>query len=199
MRKYNSLFLTAFSLSGLLSVSCGQRQEPRNPPEIVTLDSDTVFNRIPGKHHLGEQSFEYGLVEMLESVRKKDQFVKGLRATGLIDTLQSDGLFTVFAPSDSAFPWYESDTSSNSASSSDRSESDFTAEMIKAHIIPGSILKEDIGEGKTVKNLNGTTLTLKVENDNIIVNGKYQVTTSDINSSNGVIHEVEELFHPPGK
>lgn len=170
-------------------ISCNRPNGSRNPGEIVSLKSDTTFNDIPGVHQLGEQAFDFDIIEELENVRKRHVFVNGLRKVGLLDTLKGKGPFTVFAPTDWAFPGYEEN--GNDGQENVR----FSKRGLKAYIVPGLVRKGDLTtENVTVNNLNGQPLTLKLENGKIIINDKIRVLSPDINTSNGVIHEIEHLI-----
>lgn len=187
MRLLTPLLFTIASIT--LLISCNKQKETRNPPEIVRQDSDTVFNDIPGNQHLGKQAFNYDIVEELENVRKRHVFVNGLRKTGLLDTLKGKGPFTVFAPTDNAFPGYDENKPD------DQQSINFSAKELKTYIVPGRIRKGDLAKGSiTANNLNGQPLTLKFVNGKIIINDKIRVISEDINTKNGVIHEVDQLI-----
>ena len=184
------LILTSFSFQ-----KCTQNQDARNPPEIVSRDTDTVFNDIPGKQHLGIESFNMDVVELMESVRKNTVFLEGLVATGVIDTLASEGPFTVFAPVNEAFPWYTSDTVNKEPAVP---AATFTEEMIKAHIVSGLIRTDQLADGPiTVTTLNGNSLILRLEEGRIVINDNVEVLNPNINATNGVVHEIGELLSSP--
>ncbi len=85
-------------ISSVMATGCKRQSEneSRNPPEIVSRDSDTVFNEIPGKHHLGRNAYDLDLVETLINVRKRLVFVDQLRSSGQLDILKQEGPYTVF-------------------------------------------------------------------------------------------------------
>src|SRR5690554_3510613 len=167
MRLLAALFFIAFIA---LLIGCNKQDGSRNPGEIVSRESDTVFNDIPGVHQLGEQAFDFDIIEELENVRKRHVFVNGLRKVGLLDTLKGEGPFTVFAPTDWAFPGYEENGTDSQQSIR------FSKRGLKAYIIPGLVRKGDLTtENVTVNNLNGQPLALKLENGKIVINDKIRV------------------------
>lgn len=165
----------------IASAGCQRQNEngSRNAAEIVSRDSDTVFNEIPGKHHLGRNAYDLNIVGTLINVRKRHVFVDQLRNSGLLELLEQEGPYTVLAPTDSAFP-----------SNVTISESD-----LKSYIIPGKIWKEDLADGSiTAENLNGEQISIKLENGKMIINDKIPVIKENIGAENGVIHEIDQLI-----
>lgn len=180
MFRFNKILV--FIILSINLISCDQKKSTTNPPEIVERDSDTVFNDVPGEHHLGKEALNYDLIEVLENIRKNVQFTQALREYGLADSILKEGSYTLFAPVDQAF---------------EKSESkEISEEVIKAHIVSGVITREDIGSGKAVETLAGTQLDLKIVDDRIVINGKIKVSSENIQAENGVIHEIDELISP---
>lgn len=170
-------------ISSVMATGCKRQSEneSRNPPEIVSRDSDTVFNEIPGKHHLGRNAYDLDLVETLINVRKRLVFVDQLRSSGQLDILKQEGTYTVFAPTDNAFP------SNVSISSND----------LRGYIIPGKIWKEDLANGSiTTKSLNDEEVSIDLKNGKMIINNKITVIKENIGAGNGVIHEIDQLMSP---
>lgn len=163
------------------AIGCKRQNETRNPAEIVSRDSDTVFNEIPGKHHLGRNAYDLNIVGTLTNVRKRLVFVDQLRKTGLLEVLEQEGPYTVFAPTDNAL--------SKSPSLSE--------EALKAYIVPGEIWKENLAIGSvTAKALNGKEVTVKLEDGKMILNNEIPIIVEDIGAGNGVIHEIDQLMAP---
>lgn len=168
-------------LAFTIASACQKQNETgsRNAAEIVSRDSDTVFNDIPGKHHLGRNAYDLNLVGTLINVRKRLVFVDQLRNAGLLELLEQEGPYTVFAPTDSAFP----------------SDVTISGNDLKNYIISGKIWKEDLVDGSiTAENLNGEQVSIKLENGKMIINDKIPVIKEDIGAENGVIHEIDQLI-----
>lgn len=183
--KYHSILLFAtIAFFG----SCNQSNKPTNPPEIVTRDTDTVFNDIPGEQHLGEEAFNINIIDLLENVRKTYEFVEAIENHNLRDTLETAGPFTVIALTDEAYNEYESTEAGSSSDKSLHSE-----EFIKSLIIKGNINIAALADGPvTSENLNGETVVLSIENGNLKVNDKVFITSEQFPAANGVVFEVDE-------
>jgi uncharacterized surface protein with fasciclin (FAS1) repeats len=116
-------------------------------------------------------------------------FLTAIKASGMTDTLKHDGPYTVFAPSDEAFAKLPPGTME--ALIKDRKK---LAQLLAHHIVPGKILVAQIKPGK-VEALDGEALTLASDNGKVTVD-EANVTQSDVQADNGVIHEVDTVIMP---
>jgi uncharacterized surface protein with fasciclin (FAS1) repeats len=140
------------------------------------------------------------------AVNSKDHttLVAAVKAAGLVETLQGKGPFTVFAPTNEAFAKLPMGTV----------ETLLKPENIKMlqtiltyHVVAGKMNAADIvkaikaGNGKaTLKTVSGGTLTAWMKGKKLYItdeNGTMsQITISDVNQSNGVIHVVDTVVLP---
>ncbi|PAU94707.1 hypothetical protein CK503_04330 [Aliifodinibius salipaludis] len=109
---------------------------------------------------------------------------------GLGGTLQGDGPFTVFAPTNAAFD--EVDTSGLS----DQELQD----ILEYHVLPQEVLSGDISSG-TVTTVNGTELEITVNSDGSVTltdqtGNTSTVTTVDLQGTNGVVHIIDGVLLP---
>lgn len=128
-----------------------------------------------------------------------DQFstlVSALQRVDLDVTLEGDGPFTVFAPTNAAFTALGIDLSSLS--------DEALTEILLYHVLGGKVESGDLAEGQTyatsasANGPNGTQLSLLIERagSDVTVNGASSVTTADIIALNGVIHVVDQVLLP---
>ncbi|WP_458627325.1 fasciclin domain-containing protein [Winogradskyella sp. PC D3.3] len=127
-----------------------------------------------------------------------------LQATDLVTTLQGEGPFTVFAPSNAAFAQLLSDTGLDLNNLS-TSENALVKNILLNHVIIGSTLTSsnliDAGSGYTntaATGPNGTNLSLYFTTSNgVMLNGASTVTNADNVASNGIVHIVDEVIGLP--
>ncbi len=126
-------------------------------------------------------------------------FFRAAKSVGLDATLAGPGPYTVFIPDDQALTSLEGG-----------GESDNRARLtgvLTNHILPGTILAEDIskaidnGNGKAaMATMGGGTLTATREGDSIVLTdgagGKATVSKADEQYSNGVVHRVSAVLMP---
>ncbi len=114
--------------------------------------------------------------------------VTAVQAAGLVETLKSKGPFTVFAPTDDAFakiPKAQLD-----ALIADKAK---LAKVLTYHVVAGKVMAADVKAG-AVKTVEGSSLTITTKNGVMV--DKAKVTTTDIVTSNGVIHVIDSVIMP---
>jgi transforming growth factor-beta-induced protein len=118
--------------------------------------------------------------------------VAAVQAADLVETLSSDGPFTVFAPTDDAFAALPEGTV-------DALLADIPTltNILLYHVVPGSVMAADVVELSSADTAAGIPVMIKVEDGNVFIN-EAQVIITDIEASNGVIHVIDSVILPPG-
>ncbi len=120
--------------------------------------------------------------------------VAAVTAAGLVDTLKSDGPFTVFAPSDDAFAKLPEGTVADLVKPENK---DKLTAILTLHVMSGKVKAADVaGKTLTPASVNGEALTVD-GTDGVKVNGA-TVTSADIECTNGVIHVIDTVILPKG-
>lgn len=118
--------------------------------------------------------------------------VAAVQAAGLVDTLKSEGPFTVFAPTDEAFAKLPEGTVESLLKPENK---DQLIAILTYHVVPGKIMAADIAGKKTmVKTVQGGELTVDAMNGVMVDNAS--VISADIETSNGVIHVIDQVVLP---
>ena len=117
-----------------------------------------------------------------------------LTAAGLVDTLNSAGPFTVFAPTDDAFAKLPEGTVDKLLKDVPKLTAILTYHVLSGKVMAADVMKMD---GKTAKTVNGADLKISTQGG-VNLNGSVHVTKTDIDCSNGVIHVVDAVLMPPG-
>jgi len=130
--------------------------------------------------------------------------VTALKAADLVVALQSDGPFTVFAPTNDAFSKIDSKTLGSLLEPSNK---EALANILTYHVVSGQLNASDVvkalsdGGGKVViKALNNQSLTVIRKDGKIWLmdsNGNYsEIVATDVMGSNGVIHVIDTVVMP---
>jgi uncharacterized surface protein with fasciclin (FAS1) repeats len=130
--------------------------------------------------------------------------VAAVKAAGLVDTLNSPGPFTVFAPTNDAFAKLPAGTVDTLIKPENH---DTLVKVLTYHVVPGRISAKDIaagikaGGGKyQMKTVEGGTLTATMSGKKIMLTdekgGMATITTSNVYQSNGVIHVIDSVLMP---
>jgi uncharacterized surface protein with fasciclin (FAS1) repeats len=116
-----------------------------------------------------------------------------LTAANLIDTLKGAGPFTVFAPTDDAFAKLPAGTVDALLKDIPK----LTA-ILTYHVVAGKVMAADVltMDGKSAATVNGAEVKISTTGG-VKLNGLVNVTKTDIECTNGVIHVVDAVVLPP--
>ena len=120
-----------------------------------------------------------------------DSLVAALSHADLVTTLQGDGPFTVFAPTDQAF----ADAGIDLTTFDTDEENATLVDILTYHVYAGSVESSVVTDGMTATMVNGDDVTFTV-GENVMVNDA-NVVTADVMASNGIIHVIDKLLMPP--
>lgn len=118
---------------------------------------------------------------------------KALTSAGLVETLQSDGPFTVFAPTDEAFGKLPTGVVSSLLKPENSEE---LGNILKYHVLAGSVRLAGALEAKDAKTITGESISVTFSDGMIKVN-ESTLINSDIQCSNGTIHVIDSVLLPP--
>ena len=140
------------------------------------------------------------------AVNSKDHttLVAAVKAAGLVETLESAGPFTVFAPTNEAFDKLPKGTVETLVKPENKAT---LTKILTYHVVAGRLSADDLmakvkmGKGKAeLKTVQGGTLTAMLEGKKLYLvdekGGKSWITIADVNQSNGVIHVVNTVLMP---
>ncbi|MFP4021619.1 MAG: fasciclin domain-containing protein [Halanaerobium sp.] len=140
----------------------------------------------------GHESSEMDIVDTAVENDDFNTLETALTEADLISTLKGEGPFTVFAPTDAAFEALPEGTLDSLLE--DKEE---LSNVLLYHVISGKVMAEDVLEmdGEMVETVFGEEIEISIEDDMVYIN-EAQVTTTDIEASNGVIHVIDAVLVP---
>lgn len=140
------------------------------------------------------------------AVNSKDHttLVAAVKAAGLVETLESAGPFTVFAPTNEAFDKLPAGTVDNLVKPENKAT---LTKILTYHVVAGRLSAADLwakvkaGNGKAeLTTVQGGKLTVMAKDKKLYLvdekGGQSWVTIADVNQSNGVIHVVNAVLMP---
>lgn len=130
--------------------------------------------------------------------------VAAVKAAGLVETLKSDGPFTVFAPTNAAFDALPEGTVSTLLKPENKSA---LTNVLTYHVISGKLDSKAVvnaikqGGGKAeVKTVSGGMLTAMIKGGEVYLQDEKgrmaKITAVDLEGSNGVIHIIDTVVLP---
>jgi len=118
--------------------------------------------------------------------------VTALGVAGLVETLDSPGTFTVFAPTNDAFAALP-----ESLLQAILADTDTLTAVLTYHAAGEKLRSDQVVARDAITTLNGQDITVEVTEDGVVLNGTALVTAVDILASNGVIHVIDAVLIPP--
>jgi uncharacterized surface protein with fasciclin (FAS1) repeats len=113
-----------------------------------------------------------------------------LEAAGLVETLQGEGPFTVFAPTDEAFAKLPEGTVEGLLQ-----DTEALTRILTYHVVAGEVTSDQVVKLDEAETVAGITAPVEVRNGEVYVGGA-KVVTVDIQASNGVIHVIDTVMLP---
>ncbi|MFM2370017.1 MAG: hypothetical protein RL619_2334 [Bacteroidota bacterium] len=144
------------------------------------------------------------IIENAVHSKEHTTLVAAVKAAGLVETLQSKGLFTVFAPTNAAFDKLPKGTVETLLKTENLK---MLQTILTYHVVAGKMNASDIaqaikrGNGKaTLKTVSGGSLTAWMQGKDLYLSdendSKAKITIADVNQSNGVIHVIDAVVLP---
>ena len=133
--------------------------------------------------------------DIVDIAASNDDFstlVAAVSAADLVDTLKSDGPFTVFAPTNAAFAALPAGTVETLLLPENKDE---LVKVLTYHVVPGAVTSDQLaGKRLSVATVQGQTV--HVDGRNGVHVNQSRVTTADIMATNGVIHVIDKVLLP---
>ena len=121
-----------------------------------------------------------------------NSFVAAVIQAELLSTLEGEGPFTVFAPTDQAF----TDAGIDLTALNTPEGKEILTNILLHHVYQGSLASSDITDSLTRSMVNGDDITFTLVDGKVMI-GESMVQTADVATSNGVIHVVDKVIMPP--
>lgn len=175
MKKLTYLF--AISLTLIFAVGCGGSTTEKTkaaPEEAVVAPAAK------------------DIVDLAVGTDALSTLVAAVKAAGLVETLQGDGPFTVFAPTNEAFAALPAGTVEMLLKPENK---DKLIAILTYHVVSGKVMSTDLSDGMKAATVNGAEITITTAGG-AKVNGA-NVVTADVEASNGVVHVIDAVILPP--
>jgi len=133
------------------------------------------------------------IVEVASNDAQFSILVDAVVKAGLADALSASGPYTVFAPTNDAFKQLFTSLGVNGID-------DLTAEQLKPillyHVVSGKVMAADVKSGMVPTLNENAKMDVKAKKGKVSIDGKANVIVTDVETSNGVIHVIDEVLVP---
>lgn len=131
------------------------------------------------------------IVEIAAAAGSFSTLVTALRAADLVETLQGEGPFTVFAPTDEAFAKLPEGTVSNLLN-----DIPTLTQILTYHVVPGRVFSGDVVNLESAPTVQGQEISIDAGMGGVTLNQSANVAVTDILATNGVIHVIDTVILP---
>ena len=135
------------------------------------------------------------IVDTAVSAGTFNTLVAAVKAAGLVETLKGDGPFTVFAPTDDAFAKLPEGTVESLLKPENK---DKLVAILTYHVVAGNYSAEKVLKADKLETVNGQSIMISKDSKGAKVN-QSGITATDIMTSNGVIHVIDNVLLPEDK
>ena len=182
-----TIFLTFLVFTLLFAlIACGEDEV------VVTTTTTDEVEEIK----IIEKSTPYPEKEVEKSIAEIavdggfNTLVAALDAADLVETLSGDGTFTVFAPTDEAFAALPDGMLEGLLA-----DPDALKQILLYHVVGDVVMAETVVTLNEAETLEGSSVAIDVIDGNVFLNDS-QVTSTDIEASNGVVHVIDKVLVP---
>ena len=135
------------------------------------------------------------IVQVADSAGDFQTLLAAATEAGLAETLQSDGPFTIFAPTDAAFAKLPAGTVETLLKPENKAQ---LVSILTYHVVPGKLGSTEVLKKTALPTANGQRLAVKMVKGAPTV-GNAGIVATDVEAANGVIHVVDEVILPQTK
>lgn len=184
MRKRSKSVLAGLALVALTLTGCAAAEETPVEEETSMVEESPE----------AEVEAELGnIVDVAVAAGSFTTLAAALEAADLVTTLQGDGPFTVFAPTDEAFANLPEGVLDALLLPENV---EILRSILTYHVVSGQVMAADVTAGD-VATVEGSNIAFDITNG-VVLNGSANVTAADVAASNGVIHVIDAVILPPG-
>ena len=165
---------------------------PAAPTPAAEAPVSETATEAPAEEAMSDSAM-MDIVDTAVSAGSFTTLVAAVEAAGLVDTLKSEGPFTVFAPTDEAF-------AALPAGTVDALLADPTGDLTQIllhHVVSGKVMAADVTDGLSADTVQGSAVSFTVADDGSVMINDATIVTTDIEASNGVIHVIDAVLLPP--
>jgi uncharacterized surface protein with fasciclin (FAS1) repeats len=132
------------------------------------------------------------IVDLAVATDDLSTLVTAVKAAGLVETLQGDGPFTVFAPTNAAFEALPEGVLEMLLKPENK---DKLTAVLTYHVVPAEVMSGDLEDGMKAGTVEGSNATISIKYGDVMVDNA-NVVMADIDASNGVVHVIDAVILP---
>lgn len=189
MKKITVPLVFAFCV---LLTACGSET---TTSEGTTTGTEATQETATGQSGVQDDASQKNVVQIAVGSKDHTTLVAAVKAAELVDVLSNTGPFTVFAPTNAAFDLLPAGTVDGLLKPEKKED---LADILQYHVSVGVYKEEQLQDGQSLGQVNGSNITISKKDGKTIINGNATIVAS-IPASNGIIHVIDGVLLPPKK
>ena len=191
-----TLLLTVAAAALVVSACTGSSSTPA--PATTAPEAPTAApaeSMAPEESMAAEESMAPAMGDIVDTAAAAGSFktlLEAATAAGLVDTLKGAGPFTVFAPTDEAFAALPAGTLEGLLK-----DPEALKKILLYHVVSGKVTADQVVGLTSADTVEGQPISIAVKDGTVYLNDTVKVVTTDIETSNGVIHVIDGVLLPP--
>ena len=175
----------------------GTNSTDQNPTHTYSLNGTYTVKLTITDNEGAEDTEEIDLLITLMDIVETaaysgfDTLANALTAANLVTTLQGEGPFTVFAPTNESFAALNQTWLTNLINNITN-----LTKVLTYHVLLAEVIAADITDGLEALTVEGTNITFAIDGSNVTINNVANITQTDIECSNGYIHVIDAVLVP---
>lgn len=165
--------------------ACGSDDEESSSTATTTEMTDTTGTT--------DAMASEDIVALAQGNEDLSTLVDAVTAADLVETLQGEGPYTVFAPTNEAFSALPPAELERLLKPANKDE---LANILTYHVVAGDVMASDLSDGQKVETVQGEKLDVTVSDDGTVMIGGATVVTPDVKASNGTVHVIDGVLVP---
>lgn len=154
---------------------------------------DEASANLTGQSGVQDDVSSKNIVQVAVGSKDHTTLVTAVKAAELVDALSNAGPFTVFAPTNAAFDKLPAGTVEGLLKPE---KIETLQDILQYHVYVGVLKAESFQDGQIIGQVNGGNVKISLKDGKVMINDKATIVAS-INTSNGIIHVIDEVLLPP--
>lgn len=168
--------------------ACGGDDEESSSSSETTTEAP-----VETSNGSNEAASNEDIVALASGNKDLSTLVTAVTAADLAETLQGEGPYTVFAPTNEAFAALPPAELERLLKPANKDE---LANILTYHVVAGDVKSSDLSDGQMVETVQGEKLEVKIGNDGSVMIGDATVVMADVEASNGTVHVIDAVLVP---
>ena len=175
--------------------ACSAAASPTATPTSASTPSPAATTAASPSAAPSASAAAMAVTDIVQTATEAGSFstlLTAVKAASLVETLQGEGPYTAFAPTDEAFAALPAGTLEGLLA-----DKEALKKVLLYHVVSGAVSSDQVVGLTSADLVEGSPIAIAVKDGMVYLNDSAKVVTADVMASNGVIHVIDEVILPP--